>query len=166
MKQFTAPLLVLLAIVVLGSVAQALYWTQLPDRVAIHFDAQGQPNQWASKPIATVLSLGLQVGLPLMFTAIALVMPRLPDWIINIPHREYWLAAERRGQSLAWVTKMMLWFAATNAIFIAAINHVTFLANRSGTPLLAKWFWSVLGIYLLVTAVGVFNSYYRFKMPD
>jgi uncharacterized membrane protein len=148
-----------------GLVLQFWYWPQLPERMAIHFDAKGNPNDWLDKLPATLLSAGLIVFVPVFFIGISQIAYWLPASLINIPHREYWLASERRNATLNWMTGWMLWFAVLISIFVLAINHLTFTANRDALPLSPFWFWSSLGIFLSTTFVMVAIMIRRFHLP-
>ena len=48
-------------------------WDQLPDRMAVHFDANWQPNGYTSKAGAVELGLGIMAVLVLLFTIAGLI---------------------------------------------------------------------------------------------
>jgi hypothetical protein len=85
--------------------------------------------------------------------------------MINMPYREYWLASERRVESLHWMMGWMMWFAVAITIFIVIINHLTFIANRGSLPLSAAWFWGMLTAFLSYTFVLVVIMLRRFHKP-
>jgi len=144
----------LIAGITLFSLAlHAWYWNQLPDRVATHFGIDGRPNDWMNKGYATALLCGIQVAMPLFLFGIGSLLQYIPSSMINIPHREYWLHADRREQTIEHVSKMLAWIAVLTSLEMMAIGHLTFLANRTGSPLNAPLFLTVLGLYLL----GVFS---------
>ena len=75
-------------------------WGISPQQMAAHFNAQGDPDRFVTKPeffwfqIQTLFIVVL-VSLPLQ--VLLLVVP--PN-LINMPNREYWLAPERREETL------------------------------------------------------------------
>ncbi|MBX3420962.1 MAG: DUF1648 domain-containing protein [Pirellulaceae bacterium] len=150
---------------VIGLGLQLWYWPQLPEQVATHFDAQGNPNDWMGKLPATLLAAGLVTLLPLFFIGIGQVIGWLPVCIINLPQRQYWLATERRADTLQWMTGWMMWLTVSITVFMVAINHLTFLANRDAQPLSVAWFWGMLGGFLLWTFVLVLVMLRRFAKP-
>lgn len=92
----------------------AWYWPQLPDRVATHFGIDGQPNDWMSRTSSTLMLCGIQLGLPLFLAGVMSLANRLPDSMINIPHREYWLHPDRRAATSLWrFRKPQSWHNAT-----------------------------------------------------
>lgn len=81
----------------------------LPERMAVHFAADGHADGWGPRSayiglIASVLALA-----PLLAAAPALLVRVLPAGLINLPHRAYWLAPERRAASVAWLVRHMCW---------------------------------------------------------
>lgn len=46
-------------------------WDRLPARVAVHFDANWQPNGWTSREGALMLALGIMAFLVVVFTVAA-----------------------------------------------------------------------------------------------
>jgi hypothetical protein len=51
-------------------------WDRLPTRIAVHFDANWQPNGWTSREGARMLALGTTAFLLITFTIAALVASR------------------------------------------------------------------------------------------
>ncbi len=67
----TRLLIVLVGLGLTAIVQNAWYLNRLPDRVAIHFGADGQPDSWLDKFPASLMMLALQIGLPWMLNGIA-----------------------------------------------------------------------------------------------
>ena len=159
------PIALTIVTVLIGLGLQLWYWPQLPERMAIHFDINGNPNDWLDKSPATLLSVGLMALLPAFFIGISQAISWLPSSLINMPYREYWLAAERRETSLQWMTGWMLWFSVTMAIFLLVTNHLTFVANRDAQPLPPVWFGGSLVAFLSSTCVMILLMLNRFRKP-
>lgn len=79
----------------------ARLWDISPEQMAAHFNAQGLPDRFVSKAeffwfqIQTLFIVVL-VSLPLQVLFLV-----LPLGVINMPNREYWLAPERKAETLA-----------------------------------------------------------------
>jgi uncharacterized membrane protein len=75
-------------------------WFLAPDQMASHFNIQGSPDSFVPKiqffsfQIQTALVV---IGLGFLMQLLILVIPA--KWI-NMPHREYWLASERRAATI------------------------------------------------------------------
>ena len=142
------------------------YWTLLPEKVATHFGPNGQPDDWMSKSAATLLMLGLQLIMPWFFVGIGRGLKYMPASLINVPHREYWFAEERRPESLVKMQRFLLAFACIQSMFFMSINHLTFKANITGAPLNMTAFGLVLALFLVAVAVLVVGLFRRFRLPQ
>jgi uncharacterized membrane protein len=163
MSNCKLPLGLLMLTIGIGLGLQVWYWPQLPERIAVHFNAKGQPDSWASRLNATILSVSLLVLIPLFFVGIGQVIRWLPSSMINLPHREFWLAPGRRDETLRWITCWMLWFSFGLAVFLVGINHLTFIANRDAQPLADAWSWVAVGAFLFVTLAHILLMIRRFN---
>jgi Protein of unknown function (DUF1648) len=100
------------------AVQGAWYYPRLPDFVASHFSASGAQTAWMPKSgfLFVYAAAILLVGLVMLAAAHA--PGTVPDHRINLPHREYWLAPERRAETLGYFKRFFFWFgAATYALF-------------------------------------------------
>jgi uncharacterized membrane protein len=113
-----------------GAIVQAvMFWPQLPEKVASHFDAGGQADGWMTKTSFIALTLLLQAGLSALMLGLGRIIGALPNSLINIPNKEYWLAEERRSETLDEMIWMMDWIAAGTSVFLFVILYLTFDAN-------------------------------------
>jgi uncharacterized membrane protein len=103
--------------------------SQLPSRVATHFDGNGQPNGWMSRAAHLQFMGVFGLGFPLFVPAIVYASRFLPDRFYNLPHREYWLAPARRTQTMAYLFRHSLWFASMALCFVIGINYSIIHAN-------------------------------------
>src|SRR5687768_10431534 len=83
--------------------------SQLPARVATHFDFQGHPNGWMSRSGHLTFMWILGTILPLLPVVILYLTRSLPPGLINVPNRDYWLAPERRQETLAYLMRLGIW---------------------------------------------------------
>ena len=67
--------------------------------VASHFDSAGQANAWMPRSTYWLLSIAVGMGLPAFIIGGGYVLRFLPVSLLNIPHRDYWLAPERREET-------------------------------------------------------------------
>lgn len=146
---------ILASLLCIAVVQNAWYWSQLPPKVATHFDAAGQPDRWMSRPSAVGVMLFFQVGIPLFIVATARLSAILPESMINMPHRQYWLAPERRAATLNRVAATMDWVAVLVSCLMMSVNHLTFVANRDGLRLNSGRFIAAIGLFLVSMLVLV-----------
>lgn len=135
----------------LGAVVQLLIQLpDLPDPVASHFDAIGAPDGFMPKRTHIKFMLGVQVGLPLLLAILAAGLRYLPDSMLNIPHKEYWLHADRRAQTLRDSQTTLLCITVATSMFLIGLSHLIFLANVQGGGLPKLWFLLLLAAFLIV----------------
>lgn len=156
----------LTAIAFLAVVQNCWYWSQLPPKVATHFNLEGEADSWMSKGLATLVMITLQLLLPLFLAGITALTSRLPTSLINLPNREYWLHPSRCKQSLAYVRTVISWLAVAVAIHVMVINHLSFLANRDDTKLNTAGVMICM-IFVFAAVVGLIgNLLWHFRLPQ
>ncbi len=149
----------------MGVAQAAFYHVRLPDRVASHFDASGEPDGFSSKTTHTVMMIGLQLGMLLMFLVLGLCCKYLPASLINIPNREYWLAPERRPSTTTTLNTALYSLAIATQLFLMGINQLIIWHNLGFAGMASGWFWGWLGVYILGTAVMCIWLLLKFRMP-
>jgi uncharacterized membrane protein len=156
MKGLFIPVIIL---VVLCSifVAYLIYSAPLlPDKVATHFGAGGQPNGWMSRSEHLILMGALGLGMPLVSVIIALLSRYIPSGMVNIPNRQYWLSPERREQTSRYITRQMFWMASLEVAFFAGIQWSIVEANRlTPVQLPADKFWPLFIGFM--AAIGIWS---------
>jgi hypothetical protein len=51
--------------------------------------------------------------------------------MLNVPNKEFWLAPERREQTVAFFKKQFAWFGCAFLAFILVVNELVFAANQT-----------------------------------
>lgn len=156
MKTLRTPAIVLAALCLGFSVYLACSAPLLPERVAIHFGASGQPNDWMSRSTHLLFMGALGLGLPLVFAVLALVIRLFPARFINLPHREYWLSPERQSQTYTYISRQLLWLACLEVVFFAGIQFLIVDANRMAPVQLSmERFLPMVGGFLVAVALWI-----------
>jgi uncharacterized membrane protein len=126
---------VFLALVV-AAIAQALWQhDRLPARVATHFDVAGRANGWMPRTGQTAWHIGMVLFLAGLLEGLAWLSPRLPHQYLNLPHRDYWLAPERRAGTQAWLAGLARLLGCGLMLFFLALFHLVYRANLDNTLL-------------------------------
>lgn len=158
--------LVCFALLLANIVQVGLTVQQWPQRVAIQFNAAGQPGGWASREAHLLLWLAMVVLLPLFMMGVFYSVRFLPDQLINIPHREFWLAGERREQSVRQISRMGYWFTCLLLLFFAVLYWILLAANQAVPPRLpALAMWLLLASFLLAVGGWLVVFYAKFRTP-
>jgi hypothetical protein len=107
-------------------------------------------------------------GIALLLTAIFLAaffcVRYAPRDAINLPQREYWLASERRADTMAFLFIAGLWLACINLWFLLAVHVFVVAANSLHPPQLSPAIWTVtgaLGVAVLLWSFFLFRRFTR-----
>jgi uncharacterized membrane protein len=159
--------LAVLVLTHLGLAVSLLYASQkLPDPVASHFNGQGVPDGWMSRSAHLWAMTGIGFGLSLFMLATFYSIRFFPNCTINLPHRDYWLAPERRTETCDAIFHAGLWFTSLLAAFLAAINLLVVAANDVQPVKLSSAIWLLLAALLATTSWWAYKLLRRFRIPD
>ncbi len=152
----------LIGITLLGILQIVGLGFQLPDTIPVHFDINGAPDGFANRDTHLWLHTGFLV-INIAFVAfVCWVVPRIPDSLVNLPNKEYWLAPERREKTHARMKSMLLWIATATALLFICIFFLTWLVAMNVTQSISPWFWIVLLAYLTFV-LGM--CFLNFRLP-
>jgi len=132
-------------------VLQAMvYYPKLPQLLASHFNAAGRANGWSSKE----MFFGLQGFIVCLLTAFFWLFPaqlhRFPDRLINLPHKDYWLAPERRAATLAAVGDALTWFGCAALLLMLGVTQLVIQYNlQQAAALPQSSMWTLIGGFAL-----------------
>ena len=98
-------------VLICGALALDLahYLPLVPDPLASHFGFSGRPNGWTSH-FRMIAGLAALVLLFAVIFAGTYFFDRVPDRLISLQHKAYWLAPERREATLLYVSVWLRWF--------------------------------------------------------
>jgi uncharacterized membrane protein len=157
--------------VMLSGAAAALIFNlagQLPDLVAVHFDAAGRANGFMTRAGCRDFMLLSTLGMPLLITLATGLIPRIvPASLINIPNRDYWLAPERASASLAFLSEQGLWFGCIFVVFLACVDAMLVKANAvSPAAFPNTLFVAMLILFFCVIGAWFVRMLRRFRAPS
>jgi uncharacterized membrane protein len=154
-------LLYIAAIVHLGWIA-----SQMPDRVATHYDGAGNPNGWMTRGGMVGFQLLMLAITAAAFVGLPLLLGRLSPKLINIPNREYWLSPERRAASVAALQNWMAVQGSGVVILMMAVTGLLHHANQVSPPRLSpSGLLASLAAFLLFVGGSIVALYRRFPRP-
>ena len=157
------------ALILLYGVAIAqLVWLgpQLPERVATHDDAAGNPNGWMTREFTVAFHLGMLGVTALAFVALPRLFGRLSPSMINIPNREDWLAPERVKGTVEALRRWMAALGCGAVVLMIAIPQLNVRANLEPTPRLSGTGLLACVAGFLVYMIGwILALYRRFPRP-
>ena len=155
---FPLALLGVLAYVVTTSIS-------LPERVASHFAANGMANGYMTRDGYRTFIVCFALGVPLFVVAVVAILPRAFPGAINIPDRDYWMAPERRENTLGYLTGWACSLGSILSLFIAAIHSAVRVANEYDPPRLPSTLFfiilSAFGVAMVVWIVALATHFRR-----
>jgi len=162
-----APIFALTLCYALFTAYLVLSYDSLPERVASHFDIHGQPNGWMSRQTCVGFTVGIGVFLPALVVGQMVFANRIPVSFVNLPHRDYWLAPERRKSTSALLLVYGLWFACLAVLFATGMHWCIVQANTTGGPSHLDYpgFFLVVGGFLFGTLIWIGLLLLHFRRP-
>ncbi len=166
MRTMRIPLIVFVALW-LGFIAW-VNWTSgaLPQTVPSHFNAAGVPDGWMNKSAYLVFIQVLGLCLPLAIPVVGGLCTLLPDWMINLPHKDYWLAPERRTETRFYIIRQSLWVSCLILLLIAGAHQLTVTASHTQPAHLPmQFFWPLLAGFVVAILVWLVVFLRHFSRP-
>ncbi len=131
-------------------VVQALhYYPRLPPMVASHFGAGGLPDDWISRKAFLACELGTTAALVVLFLGIEWALRKIPASWVNMPNKDYWLAPERREDTMARLASPVAWIGGATLVFLAGVSCLASRANLQPKVQMSNAVWPLLGLYLV-----------------
>lgn len=150
----------------LGCSAHALLWyPDLPDKVASHYNAAGKPDSYSSRAMFVGLIVGIQWAVGLLMLGLAAAMPKLPTQMINIPNREHWLSGENRAATILDTQVCLQTLTIATTLFLAVLFHAICQANVDQRPLSPAVMWGLTGAYMVFVFGFAVRSWWTYRSP-
>ncbi len=140
-------------------------YPRLPEQVSCHFVASGQPDAWSSKMDYLRTHFITAAIMPAMLLGFGLAMPQIPDSLISLPNSDYWLAPERRQQTLDNIMTQLLWFGSLTMLSLLYMFHRTVMVNLGQAIELSNT-WITTGVYLALVTVWCIRICMRFNTRE
>lgn len=138
---------------------------QLPELMASHFNGSGAANGYMSRSTYLTFMSAIAAGVPLLIVLVqSLVISHASS--INIPNRDYWLAEERRDDTLAYLTIQGMRFGILLSAFLCYVHWLVVKGNAMQPPQLSNsLFIPALMLFLVASGVWVSTFYFHFRRP-
>ena len=144
----------LLIVVAAAAVFLVLSGSAMPERVASHFVGDGSANGFMPRGAYLGLMLGLTIGLPFLLALPGWLIQRVPLSMVRLPHKDYWLAPERRASTLEFMTHRSTMFGAFMTVFLCYVHWLVVEANKANPPHLPNApFIAGMAVFAVVTVV-------------
>ena len=138
----------------------------LPERLASHFDGGGAAKGFSTRSEYLKFIYTFTLGLPPAIVMLVSAMVRIAPALVNVPHREYWMAPERRDQTFAFLAHHAVWIGILLLLFLSYVHWLVVAANLTVPAHLdGASIYGGLGVLLLAMAGWVAVLFGKFKAP-
>jgi uncharacterized membrane protein len=160
-------LILLLLLTLLAILHNVLYAPHLPPVVASHFDAAGNTNGWMPRQAFSLLYAGLVILMAGIFLLTGEILDWVPDRLVNLPNKAYWLDPSRREETHAYFRQWGYRFGSVTIAFLIAAMHLVIRVNLGRDKTLHALFPWLLAAFLVAEAAMTLSLIVRFrKIPQ
>lgn len=143
----------------------AWYYPNLPGKIATHFNAFGEADGWMLKQNFLILESTVLLFILAEFTLLPHLIEKMPDSLINLPNKKYWLAEDRRGATFAVIRTYFEWFSVALFTLFIGINQLVFRANLNRENLSPES-WLMIGAFLIFVILWSIKFVRQFKINN
>jgi uncharacterized membrane protein len=155
-------------LLIILSFIEALYFYQLmPVKTATHFNIYGQPDGWSSKSTILLINTAVVILFALIFRIIILFTPKIPEGLINLPNKHYWLSEKRKIDSYQKINNFLFWIGDITLLFFLLLFYLIYKSNINNYASISPRIWILMIAYLGVLSILTIKFYKYFnKIPD
>jgi uncharacterized membrane protein len=153
------------------TVAAVFVWVSsqsLPAVVASHFGLSGQANGFMPREAYVWFMVALIAALPVLIVYLPNRLIMGASDKINLPNRDYWLAPERRQETIEYMCRVSFRFGYLLVGFLAYVHWLVVRANSVVPPDLSSgWLVGGLVMFVAATCATVLAIFRRFgRVPS
>ncbi len=154
---------VLIGLTGLGILQGLYFYPRLPDIVAHHYNAFGQPDAWGSKQFLVSFQIGTILFIAVIFYGIGKLIYKTPDSYINLWNKSYWLAPERRMATLDKLSAMSFWLGNITLLFLLWLFQYQYTQNLMGRQHEMRYVWAGILVYIVILFGCIFLFWRAFR---
>lgn len=158
--------LLTIAALVYSTTRAAFAWSELPTIMASHFGAGGVPDAFMSKgQFFSVFAATVIVTLSSLIGSV-LLMHKIPEKYLNLPHKEYWLQKDRMPEARRRMASAMWAMTAATTLLFAVTLELVVSANLARRNLDNQIMWLTLGAFMIFTLLWIVKIVLSFSPPN
>ena len=123
----------------------------------------GEGGTAGESTVLLIVQLFTITVLVVTFLGASMAMPRIADWALSIPNKEYWLGPERRQETMDYVVRWLLWFGSLNLLLMLMIFRQAHLSRLGQAD--PAGMWVVMAAYVAGSIVFTVRLLIRFSVP-
>lgn len=151
---------------VIAVVMSFFYYTQLPEKVAVHFNSAGIADGWASRTVNLLTWVFLYLFMSSMYLLLPRLIKNMPVKYVGMPNKGYWLSPERVDSTVKTLSNFLSWFGVGMNIFLMSIEAFSFKANiYNFYALNVNIIRDLIIAFFCFTVFWIIKLYLTFKLP-
>ncbi len=145
----------------------ARLWRIAPEQMAAHFNLAGDPDRFVSKAEFFLFQIQMLFVVVLVSLPLQVLFLILPPDLINMPHREYWLAPERRTETVARLSDFgSLMFGVILLAILAAFEISVYANVQTPIHFNAGLMGVVMAIAMSFIVLMLIRLLVSFRLPE
>ena len=156
--------LLVLAIAVVIQMTVLFLW--VPNPMPQRFNLEGEVVRTMDKHLCFLLFGALQVLMLLGLPVLGRFLTHMPNELINMPNRDYWLHEDRRAESIRVSRFILNWTAIASSLLMAVLFQLTAMSAMKWNVDAKLWIWASLICYLVFVVGVLMFSLHRFRLPE
>ena len=152
-------------LLLIAGVQIAHYYPLMAMKMASHFDATGRANGWMPREGFFITYLLVLALLSLVFILVPKLLLWIPDSLINLPNKHYWLAAGRRVQTGKIIERYMGTAGNLTIVFLICVFQMVFVANLEKQSRLPGFMWLLIAVFLFLMVIWSVRFIRAFRLP-
>ncbi len=143
-------------------------WThfRMPETIPVHFNGAGDADRWSSKGEFTAIMGVIGLLMFFVFAGTAVSFHRIPNRYWNLPNRDYWLADDRREETIATLNVYYLAMGIATLVLLLYVHWGVYQVAMEMRETLSLRIGDIV-MFLLLIAVLCYLLVRRFwRVPE
>jgi len=142
------------------------YYPQLPDKIPSHVSVNGDADDFMVKSTLFILVLSTIFSAAIFLTLGSHLSLAKAQRLVNIPHKEYWLAPVRKQQTISFVFMINVKLTIANTLMMLAIFQ-SIIWVAIGSPVSPNVvIWTAMGLFSAYLLLIIIQLNRRFMLPE
>ncbi len=159
------PAFIFLFVVLISLSIPLFYYLHLPEIIVSRYHINDTVDGWISRKSFLVVQMLTIVFLSGTLFALSYFIPKFPNSIINLPNKDFWLSAERRGKTIGVLQRFSFWLGSLTLSCISLIMQEVYLANLSDNNRISN-VWIYLIVFLVIITLIVIKLVMHFNRTE
>ena len=160
------PFIIFLSVIAISLYLSFYYYSNLPDRAAIHFNIYGEVESYSEKEVLLIINLIVVSLIGALFYLVGKYIHKIPANLLNLPNKDFWLKLEHKEFALNKTKNTGYFFGSATLLYFDVMLYEIYRANLLPNPKLSSLSYISLIFYIFVSTFILIKFYKDFKIPE